>query len=316
MSEPEPLLPREEAAAPAQGAAAPMTAGRLLAARREEAGLHLAALAATLKVPLHKLQALEGDRYDAFKDVVFLRALASSVCRVLKMDAGPVLALLPQSAPVALKDQQGLNTRFKETGSRPEAAGAWGLPISRLTAFAVIALLAAALVMAFVPHNDNTASPEPEFMAEATPPQAAQAPEPAAAVAPQEVPAPPAPAAPVVAATSPASGGSAPAPDMTVAVDPPAPPAAPRTDAPAAAAAAADPLVIQARDQTWVQVRDAQGAVLAERNLQKGERYAAQGSGPWSVVIGRADAADVTVRGQPMDLSAIARSNVARFEVK
>jgi len=65
-----------------------------------------------------------------------------------------------------------------------------------------------------------------------------------------------------------------------------------------------------------VQVRDAEGAVLAERPLHNGERYALQGSGPWSVVVGRADAADVTVRGQPMDLSAIARSNVARFEVK
>ena len=310
MSEPESGVPQQDQAAAATDAGAPMTAGRLLAARREDAGLHLAALAATLKVPLHKLQALEGDRYDAFNDVVFLRALASSVCRVLKMDAGPVLALLPQSAPVALKDQQGLNARFKEAGSRSEGAGALGLPMSRLTAFAVIALLAAALVIAFVPRTDNAAS---------VPPQVAT--EPAPAQATESAPAPAREAAPVVplAATSPAPGNSPSAPvtappDTVAATKLEEPPAEPGLNAPAATTA--DALVIQAREQTWVQVRDSKGTVLAERTLQKGERYALQGSGPWSVVVGRADAADVTVRGQPMDLSAIARSNVARFEVK
>jgi len=311
MSEPESGVPQQDQAALAADAGAPMTAGRLLAARREDAGLHLAALAATLKVPLHKLQALEGDRYDAFNDVVFLRALASSVCRVLKMDAGPVLALLPQSAPVALKDQQGLNARFKEAGSRSDGAGALGLPMSRLTAFAVIALLAAALVIAFVPRTDNAAS---------VPPQVAT--EPAPAQATESAPAPAREPAPVVlrlAATGPAPGNSPSAPmaappDTVAATKLEEPPAEPVLNAPAATVA--DALVIQAREQTWVQVRDAKGAVLAERTLHKGERYALQGSGPWSVVVGRADAADVTVRGQPMDLSAIARSNVARFEVK
>ncbi len=310
MSEPESGVPQQDQAAPAADAGAPMTAGRLLAARREDAGLHLAALAATLKVPLHKLQALEGDRYDAFNDVVFLRALASSVCRVLKMDAGPVLALLPQSAPVALKDQQGLNARFKEAGSRSEGAGALGLPMSRLTAFAVIALLAAALVIAFVPRTDNAASVPPQVETGTAP---AQAPEPAPAPAREAAPVAP------LAATGSAPGNSPSAPvatppDTAVVTKLEESPAEPGLTAPAATAA--DVLVIQAREQTWVQVRDAKGAVLAERTLHKGERYALQGRGPWSVVVGRADAADVTVRGQPMDLSAIARSNVARFEVK
>lgn len=314
MSETGSGVPQEDQTASVADVGAPTTAGRLLAARREDAGLHLAALAATLKVPLHKLQALEDDRYDTFDDVVFLRALASSVCRVLKMDAGPVLALLPQSAPVALKDQQGLNARFKEAGSRSDGAGALGLPMSRLTALAVIALLAAALVMAFIPRGDNAALALPQTETEAeTPP--AQAPEPVAAPT-HEAASPGAP----LAATGPAPGSVpraavAALPDKAAATQPEEPPAEPVLAA-STATTAADSLVIQAREQTWVQVRDPKGTVLAERTLHKGDRYAAQGSGPWSVVIGRADAADVTVRGQPVDLSAIARSNVARFEVK
>lgn len=315
MSEPEPVAQPQEQAAPGQEAPAPMTAGRLLAAQREQAGVHLAALAGTLKVPLHKLQALEADQYEQFPDVVFLRALASSICRTLKVDAAPVLALLPQSAPVALKDQQGLNARFKESGVRPEGAGALGLPISRLTALAVIVLLAGALVVAFVPRNDSAAPEAEDFAAQVQPAPGEPASEPVAALPVPETTAPvaalpstPAPSAPI----APLSDAAPAATQAVTSAAPAAASAAPQAPTPVAT----DPLVIQAREPTWVQVRDAQGTVLAERNLQKGERYAAQGSGPWAVVIGRADAAEVTVRGQPMDLSAIARSNVARFEVK
>jgi len=37
---------------------------------------------------------------------------------------------------------------------------------------------------------------------------------------------------------------------------------------------------------------------------------------PLSVVVGRADVTDVFVRGKPLELNAVSRENVARFEVK
>ena len=58
------------------------------------------------------------------------------------------------------------------------------------------------------------------------------------------------------------------------------------------------------------------GGVVLQKAMAAGESYSAEGSPPWSVVVGKADATDVIVRGQPMDLKAIARENVARFEVK
>jgi cytoskeleton protein RodZ len=75
-------------------------------------------------------------------------------------------------------------------------------------------------------------------------------------------------------------------------------------------------LVIHARAESWVQVRNGAGRVVLQKALAAGESYSAEGSPPWSVVVGRADATDVVVRGQPMDLKAIARENVARFEVE
>ena len=99
-----------EVAAPVDG----VTAGMLLRHAREAAGLHVDTLAANLKVPVRKLEALEEDRYDLLPDAVFARALASSVCRTLKVDAQPVLERLPQSVQPRLKpDGPVINAPFR-----------------------------------------------------------------------------------------------------------------------------------------------------------------------------------------------------------
>jgi cytoskeleton protein RodZ len=57
---------------------ASLTAGAMLRKARMAAGLHVAALAVSMKVPVKKLEALESDRLDLLPDVAFVRALASS----------------------------------------------------------------------------------------------------------------------------------------------------------------------------------------------------------------------------------------------
>ena len=64
-------------------------AGRRRAAERGPAaargaraqGLHIAALAAAIKVAPRKLELLEADRFDELPDATFTRALAQTVCR-------------------------------------------------------------------------------------------------------------------------------------------------------------------------------------------------------------------------------------------
>src|SRR6478752_2999890 len=134
-----------------------VSAGTLLRQAREAAGLHVATLAANLKVPLRKLEALEEDRYDQLGDAVFVRALASSVCRTLKMDPQPVLERLPQTArPRLINDDDGINAPFRSPGDGP----APGLPhqVSRPVALLVVALLLAAIVLIFLPKRDDEAA--------------------------------------------------------------------------------------------------------------------------------------------------------------
>ena len=64
-----------EGAGAAASASAP-SAGRLLREAREKQGLHIAALAAAIKVSPKKLELLESDRFDELPDATFTRALA------------------------------------------------------------------------------------------------------------------------------------------------------------------------------------------------------------------------------------------------
>jgi cytoskeleton protein RodZ len=75
-------------------------------------------------------------------------------------------------------------------------------------------------------------------------------------------------------------------------------------------------LVLQARGASWVEVIDAEGALQLRKILDKGEFVRVSGVLPLSVVLGRADLVGVAVRGQSLDVVALAKDNVARFEVK
>ena len=58
------------------------------------------------------------------------------------------------------------------------------------------------------------------------------------------------------------------------------------------------------------------GNVVAKRLMQAGDVMDFSAAPPYTVVLGKADAARVSVRGKPFDTAPFARSNVARFEVK
>lgn len=284
------------------------SAGALLRQARQSAGMDIAVLASALKVPVSKLQALENDDFTVLPDAVFARALASSVCRTLKVDPAPVLGQLPQGqAPRLVGDKDGLNAKFKDPQDK---APPLRLPAaSRGVSLTVLVLLAAAAAVYFLPSGML------EFdLARAPAPAPAQA----VVEASQEngsVSEPVPGAESAVSAQSPASDVPAAAP--TAAVPAAAVPMVAASVASAAGTVVASALLeFRATAESWVQVRDAAGAVVFERTLKAGESAQAPGKPPLSVVVGKVNATEVMVRGAPFDLSTVARENVARFEVK
>ena len=148
-----------------EAAVAGTSAGALLRQAREAAGLHVAALAVSLKVPVRKLEALENDRYDQLTDAVFARALASSVCRTLKVDPQPVLDRLPQTtAPRLVQDHEGIGAPFRAPGDA--APPGWREYLKRPVALAVGGLLLGAVAILVLP---NLSSPRAEAPVAATP---------------------------------------------------------------------------------------------------------------------------------------------------
>jgi len=283
---------------------------------RERAGLRVEALAAMLKVPVRQLEALEAGRYDELPDPTFVRALASSVCRVLKTDPGPILATLPALARARLGEpENALHTPLPSATASTVLARAASAPIQRLSAPVAVALflLVAALTLWFLLPQQG---PEPAQPG-AEPQLAAQAPDAAQPDVPAPTPTPaPAPAAPPVPRLSPEL---APLPATTPTTTPaPAAPAAPTAASAPLVAPATQPEVLRlsADQAAWVQVTGASGQVLLQRSLQPGESVVINDDLPLQLVIGRADAVRVSVRGAPTDLNAVSRNNVARLQVR
>lgn len=269
------------------------SAGAMLRAAREAQGLHVAVLAASIKVPQRKLEALEGDRLGELPDVTFARALAKTVCRALKIDPQPILDRMPDLSGHGLdKVHQGINATFRD---RPDRAAPIELS-SALKRPAVWLPLLIVLAAGFV-----FLMPQQWFV----PSQRAAA-----------------PAAPAAGASAPVELASA------VALTPPAPVAGPASEAaalpepapsPAASAAVASAesvIELKVSGESWIEVLDASGATLLQRKLEPGEYVGLDGTPPFRVKIGNAAVTRLDYRGQAIDLTPSTRDNVARLELK
>jgi len=319
------------------------TAGGLLKAAREKQGIHIAALAASIKVTPRKLEALEADRYGELPDMTFVRALAKTVCRSLRIEAEPVLALLPHqtdSGTALAQVSTGLNQPFRERPSRSDPPD-WAV-LQKPVLWGAGAVLLAALVVYLLPERalDRLTGAERSAAGSAGEVVGAAA-NGASGVVNEVIEAASAAIETVHSVPSPAEqgasavvAGSTPAPNTSTStittVVPPSTPAAPAASAAVAAtrpaasapAAVADPtapaagaLVLRATAQSWVEVRDRAGKVLLSRTLQPGETVGVDGDIPLKATIGNAAGTQVTFRGQPVDTSTT-RDNVARLELK
>ena len=305
-----------------------VTAGSLLRAAREKQGLHIAALAAAIKVSQRKLEALENDRYGELPDTTFTRALAQTVCRTLKVDARPVLSLLPPAPSVAMAPGGGgLNTPFRERPGREEPGLA--TVAMRPMVWAAAALVLAAVAVLLVPADWWQLLRGGQAVAPAALPASATLaltePLPVPLPAPSPEPSPTfSPDGAASAAVEPASAAAPQAMVETVfAAQNPEPAAS--GPAVAAAATAAVPTALLApnglvqlrtSEASWVEVRDARGQLLLSRTVQPGESVGLDGSLPIRLVIGNASVTQLGFRGKPVDLAPSTRDNVARVELR
>lgn len=301
-------------------AAVLLSAGQMLRQARVNAGVHVAALAVTLKVPVKRLEALEDDNMALLPDTVFVRALASSVCRTLKVDSGLILERLPKVASPLLNSSEGAINRsinrpirmatpagrfhFFELLKAPWAMGVllllvgaaciyiWPKPLSRagFDVPATAPLLPVSVDLGVL--KDASASKK-------TSSGAIHSVNDVAGVT----------TAVHIKEQNPAMENrnmanfevTAPRDFSLIALNTTPPPNS--------------IVVFKATGQTWVEVKTVNGITILKKLLNDGEVAGATGTLPLTVIVGRADVTQVEVRGRQVDLSTIAKSNVARFEV-
>jgi cytoskeleton protein RodZ len=293
-----------------------LTAGEVIRQARELAGVKIAVVASALKVTEQKIEALEANRFDLFPNPVFYRSLAASICKYLQIDAAPVLERLPKNNVPQLGNGvsgiSGINQPFRSRGD------AWNFAIppflGNSTTWIVLALVVASIVILLLPeqkvawithwiHQSPSATAPTEEVADDKPADEQ--------VVTSEIVVPPTSTS---FATSPIVS-SPPASSASASATPSAPASNPVMGM-AGGGLGNDLIRFKAKGSVWIQVIDANGKTQLSKALVAGDIATASGATPLAVVVGRADAVDVEVRGTPFNLTSVAKENIAKFEVK
>lgn len=77
-----------------------------------------------------------------------------------------------------------------------------------------------------------------------------------------------------------------------------------------------NPLVMRFPADSWIEVRDASGAILITGTQPSGTVRELSGVLPLSLIIGNAGGVAVTWRGVPIDLAPHMRQGIARFRIE
>jgi cytoskeleton protein RodZ len=289
---------------PAEAApAGPMPAGEILRNAREVAGLSIDDVAQQLKLTPKQVIALERDDFDQLPGRTFVRGFARNYARLLHLDQQVVIDALPDNASGRGLDSPALHATSISIGELPSEAKPRGAWLVWAVAVVVVAGIAFAGWQYFKRGDSRNA--------------AASAPAPAAV-----------PARASTTATAPASSAAPARGDVVPSIparDATAPAATPSDAAPAragdvnsAGATATEPAALAfsvPRGSSWIEVRDATGKLVMSRTLAAGQAEAVAGQQPFEVVLGNAPDVMVTFNGQPVDLAAVTRANVARFKL-
>jgi cytoskeleton protein RodZ len=224
----------------------------------------------------------------------------------LKVDAAPVLALLPPPNGHRLEQvAEGLNMPFHDRPGR-FVPSEWASVASPVLWIAGLLVVGTVLVYVLPPGwLPRVVSSRPALGAAASAPATAAASSPSLtspAVSDTESLMPPAEPA--------ASSGQSSGPAAAVLVG------SANANVNAMAPAPAGVLQLRTTAQSWVEVVDASGQAILGRLVQPGEALSLDGAMPFKLRIGNATGTQVLFRGQPVPLAPYTRDNVARFELK
>lgn len=323
--------------------------GGALRAAREKQKLSVQEVASQLRLGVKQVEALETDRFDKLPEPSIVRGFMRNYAKLLKIDASPIIeayaAMVPNITPKSFAVKSNANASVIGE-NRPSFS---------FTSFIGLFLFFALVVWFFyyytqvikpnvasdlsninapVAETDATAGntefalPAAERQAEALTPielpaQEANPNSPSSIAvdgsAPVTTDASPAVQTPPVAAPTSADSTAITLPAVKPSITP-APAALPAPvdltpTQPATAETKTSQLVIDATEETWVNITDNSGKQVYSKVIAAGTSETVTALPPLSITVGNAQATSISVNGKPLDLSAHTRDRVARIKV-
>lgn len=316
--------------------------GGALRVAREKQGLSVQEIASRLRLSPKQIEAIEADNFAVLPEPTIVRGFIRNYAKQLKVDVNPIL----DSYSVIVPNSSTPHELVVKPSSNMTVSGYEKSKVGRYI-WAALALLLAVAAWLFYQHYVEKPSPtKPSISSESgTSSDNAIQPEilPDNAVAPAELPQPALPAAErqgaatdsSVPATLPDASAMNAAPSTATLA--PAAASAPTSNMPSATASSLQPsnsldiaadvaaaapndgkkrLEINANQETWVSVTDANGREIYSKIIFAGSRETIEAKPPLSVVVGNASGTTLAVDGKPMDLAPHTRVNVAHIKVE
>ena len=308
--------------------------GKTLAAAREAMGWTVEQIADQLKLAVRQVVALEAGDYAALPGPAVVRGFIRAYAKVVKLDAVPLVALIPLDTPAA-SDATGTTVRrdrpasfsevrFPTNGKRSKLPLGWIAALVLVAAGAGLAwqfqLIPAALMRgaASAPAAANgqasvTVLQVPGSVKAVDAPIATTLVKPGQELPPVVTNAVPLISVPPPTAPSTVAPAPLPAPVTTPAGAAPAPAGA--AAAAAAPAAAGNVLVLAASGDSWIEVRPLKGKPLLSKLARAGSTETLTLDQPVTLIVGKPSVVNVTLRGAPVALPPVAGSTVSRVSL-
>ena len=321
--------------------------GATLATQREAMGWTVEQVAEQLKLAVRQVVAIEAGDYAALPSPAVTRGFVRAYAKILRLDPAPLVAMIPMDNP--MPEETGVPVRGNRAASRPTSFShsrypthgkRSGLPLAWIAGVVVVAAAAGAawhFGLVSLPGSQAPANGEPMLSAPAdtagvTAPATDALQNPsvplisvpgqtdAAATGPAAAtttPAAPAAGTPPAATATPGAGAPAAAtttsPAVTAATTPAAPAAA--SVAPAAAEGA-NTLVLNVREDSWIEVKPQGGRALISRLVKAGSTETVEVPGTATLVVGNPGGVSATLRGAAVALPPVPGKTISRVTLK
>lgn len=297
-----------------------VSTGQLLARARQKQDMSVGDVARALRLGVKQIEALEADDHANLPGRTFVRGFIRNYARLVRLDPDQVLSASQFGAETKSEARHiqapSQQISFSEHGSKPWLKSLLaGFMVVALISWGVLEWLGPEQARTRVITSNHAAAVAPEAAGEtpataaseasAQPPAIAPAAgmEPASQPVPPSLPVPPVPAAAVQPQVQPQ-------PLAQTQAQPQLQPQAPAAGAKPAA------LILAFSGPAWVEVRDRNGKKILSQTNPAGSQQGVEGEPPLSLVIGSAPNVKLTYKGQPVDLSAYTKAEVARLTLE